>query len=147
MSLFRRLKELITPLDEERKPRRKKKVTTKKIVRKTATKKKLKPKIKTKLEPKAKKKLKKIVKKLPKEKEIGVITHHFGKISVGIIKLKSALRVGDRIHIKGAHDNFTQTVKSMQINHKDVRQAKKGDEIGIKIPQPVHKNDKVYIPA
>lgn len=110
--------------------------------------KKTKPKIKKIPKKKVKKPLKKTapkpaVKKL-KEKEIGVITHHFGKISVGIIKLKSELRVGDKIHIEGAHDDFSQTIKSMQINHKDVSRAKKGDEIGIKVTRPVHENDKVY---
>lgn len=79
-----------------------------------------------------------------KEKELGVITHYFGNISVGIIKLKSGLRTGDEIHIKGAHDDFTQTVTSMQLNHKDISYGKKGDEVGIKVPQRVHENDKVY---
>lgn len=81
---------------------------------------------------------------LPKGKEIGVITHHFGKISVGIIKLTSTLALGDKIHIKGAHDDFTQTVKAMQINHQDVTEARKGAEVGIKVNKPVHENDKVY---
>ncbi len=79
-----------------------------------------------------------------KEKEIGVITHYFGKISVGIIKLKSSLKLKDKIHIKGAHDDFKQAVKSIQHNHKDLSSAKKGLEVGIKVAKPVHQNDKVY---
>lgn len=79
-----------------------------------------------------------------REKEIGVITHYFDKISVGIIKLKSSVKTGDKIHIKGAHDDFIQPVESMQINHKDVSYAKKGDEIGVKMSQRAHENDKVY---
>jgi putative protease len=82
--------------------------------------------------------------KKPKEKEIGVITHYFGKISVGIIKLKGALNVGDKIHVKGAHDNFIQGIESMQYNHKDILSGKKGMEIGIRVSKPVHVNDKVY---
>ena len=78
------------------------------------------------------------------EKEIGVITHYFGKISVGIIKLKSELKVGDKIQIKGANDDFKQTIKSMQYNHIDISFAKKGYEIGIKVAKLVHENDKVY---
>jgi hypothetical protein len=80
-----------------------------------------------------------------KEKEIGVITHYFNKISVGIIKLKSPLAVAQTIRIKGAHDDFTQAVSSMQYNHKDITYADRGLEIGIKVLQPVHENDKVYI--
>ncbi|MFH1876018.1 MAG: hypothetical protein ABH865_03935 [Candidatus Omnitrophota bacterium] len=82
---------------------------------------------------------------VPREKEIGVITHYFGKIEVGIIKLKSPLALGDIIHIKGAHDDFTQPVETIQIDHVDVSAAKKGDEIGIKIRQRVHEHDRVYL--
>ena len=52
--------------------------------------------------------------------------------------------MGDKIHIKGAHDDFSQVIKSMQCNHKDIIHAKKGLEIGIKVSSPVHENDKVY---
>lgn len=78
------------------------------------------------------------------EKEIGVITHYFGKISVGIIELKDALKVGDNIRIKGAHDDFTQAVETIQVDHKDVPDGKAGDVVGIKVAQKVHPHDKVY---
>lgn len=78
------------------------------------------------------------------EKEVGVITHYFGKISVGIIQLNDALRVGDTIHIRGAHDDFTQSVESMQVEHKNVEEANRGDLVGIKVANRVHPNDKVY---
>ncbi|HIJ65356.1 MAG TPA: hypothetical protein HPP77_05325 [Candidatus Hydrogenedentes bacterium] len=79
------------------------------------------------------------------EKEIGVITHYFGKIGVGIIQLSVPLKVGDTIHIKGAHDNFTQRVDSMQIEHEDVESAGAGDLAGIRVAQKVHPNDKVFL--
>lgn len=79
------------------------------------------------------------------EKEIGTITHYFGKISVGILKLEyDGLRVGDSIRIKGLHDDFQQKVDSIQIEHQSVQEAKKGDVVGIKVIQKVHPNDKVY---
>ncbi len=79
------------------------------------------------------------------EKEIGIITHYFGNISVGIIKLDAPLKVGDTIHIKGAHDDFSQTIDSMQIEHEEVVSAKEGDLVGLKVIQQVHVNDKVFI--
>ncbi len=79
------------------------------------------------------------------EKEIGIVTHYFGKISVGIVQLKDELKVGDTIHIKGVHDDFTQIVESMQIEHKSVEKAKKGDLVGIKIINKVHPNDRVFL--
>lgn len=79
------------------------------------------------------------------EKEIGVVTHYFGKVSAGIIKLSAPLKVGDTIHVSGAHDDFTQVVDSMEIEHNAVEEAKTGDEIGIKVIKPVHTNDKVFL--
>jgi len=125
----------------------KKKVVKKKInskVKKKPSKKRQPLKERLRQPTKIKKKSAAALKTLFKEEEIGTITHYFGKISVGIIKLRSTLRIGERIHIKGAHDNFTQTIKSMQINHADVSMAGKGDEIGIKVPAPIHENDRVY---
>ncbi len=83
-------------------------------------------------------------KKAPREKEIGKVIHYFGKISVGIIKLKAPLAVGEKIQIKGAHGDFTQVIKSMQVDHKDITKASKGFEVGIKVKKPVHVNNKVY---
>ena len=79
------------------------------------------------------------------EKEIGVVTHYFGNISVGIVKLSAPLKTGDTIHIKGAHDDFIQEVSTIQIEHEPVESAKKGDLIGIKVIQKVHANDKVFL--
>lgn len=78
------------------------------------------------------------------EKEIGKVDHFFGKISVGIIELSDTLKVGDTIHVKGAHSDFTQTVDSMQVEHEVVEEAKSGDMVGIKVADRVHENDKVY---
>jgi putative protease len=83
-------------------------------------------------------------KHLPEEKEIGVITHYFDKISVGIIKLKGPLAVSEHIHIKGSSTDFRQVVSSMQYNHKDITLAERGLEIGIKVDSPTRENDIVY---
>jgi len=83
-------------------------------------------------------------KKPPKEKEIGIITHYFDKISVGIIKLKAPLAISEHIHIKGKNTDFTQAISSMQYNHKDITLAERGLEIGIKVNEPTHENDVVY---
>ncbi len=78
------------------------------------------------------------------EKEIGVISHYFGKVSVGIIELTDVLKIGDSIRIKGANDDFTQKIETMQIEHVTVNEANKGDSVGIKVAQPVHEHDKVF---
>lgn len=82
---------------------------------------------------------------MAEEKEIGKITHFFGKISVGIIELADSLKVGDKIHIKGNTTDFEQGVTSMQVDHKDVPSGNKGDSIGIKTDQEVKEGDKVFL--
>ena len=81
------------------------------------------------------------------EKEIGLVSVYFSHVEVGAIKLSGKLKVGDRIHIKGHTTDFEQLVDSMQIDRKEVKDAKKGDEIGIKVNDRVRPNDKVYIVA
>jgi len=80
-----------------------------------------------------------------KEIKVGEITHYFGHISVGAIKLTDGeLKIGDEIHIKGHTTDFNQKITSMQIEHNSIEVAKKGDEIGIKVEQHVRKGDIVY---
>ncbi|HEC75924.1 MAG TPA: translation elongation factor-like protein [Thermoplasmatales archaeon] len=79
------------------------------------------------------------------EQEIGVIEHYFSKIGVAAIKITDGnLKIGDRIHIKGATTDFEQTVESMEINRQKIETAKPGDEIGIKVIDRVREGDKVY---
>lgn len=83
-------------------------------------------------------------KQIVKEKPIGRVESYFSSIGVAAIKLEAPLKKGDKIHIKGHTTDFEQTVGSMQINRKDIKEAKKGDSIGIKIDDKVRPNDVVY---
>jgi putative protease len=82
---------------------------------------------------------------MPKEKEIGKVSSFFGHVKVAAIKLSGPLKVGDKVHVKGHTTDFTIEVKSMQIEGKDVKTAKKGDHIGIKVPDRVRPNDAVLL--
>ncbi|MDD2753316.1 MAG: translation elongation factor-like protein [Candidatus Portnoybacteria bacterium] len=81
---------------------------------------------------------------MAEEKLIGKITHYFGNIGVGIIGLTDSFRVGDRIRVKGSTTDFEQAVNSMQVDRKDISEAKSGDEVGVKLEQKVKEGDKVY---
>ncbi len=87
---------------------------------------------------------KKEEKKEKEEKEVGKVTHYFNKIGVAIVELSDTLKVGDNVHIKGATSDFTQKVESMQIEHEDVKEAKKGDAIGLKVKEHAREHDIVY---
>lgn len=77
-------------------------------------------------------------------KLIGEVTHYFGNIGVAVIKLKDKLKVGEDIRIEGGETDFTQTVESMEVDHKKVKEAKKGDEVGMKVEQKAREGCKVY---
>jgi U32 family peptidase len=77
-------------------------------------------------------------------KEIGKVSDYFEHVKAAAIKLESGLKVGDRIKVQGGEVEFEQEVKSMQINRKDVKGGKKGDEIGIIVEQTVRKGYKVF---
>ena len=81
---------------------------------------------------------------LEEGKLIGKITHYFGNIGVGVIELSDTLKTGDTIRIVGGETDFTQTVESMEIEHKKVETAKKGDSVGLKVKQKVREGYKVY---
>ncbi len=78
------------------------------------------------------------------EKEIGKITHFFGKISVAVIELSDNVKIGDKLHVKGATSDFEQELSSMQIDHKEVQEAKAQESIGLKVNEPVREGDMVY---
>ena len=44
----------------------------------------------------------------------------------------------------GHTTEFESTVHSMQIEHKSVTEAKKGDSVGVKVSEKVREGDKVY---
>jgi len=77
-------------------------------------------------------------------KKVGEITHYFSKIGVAIIRLKSPLSIGEKILIKGATTHIEQDVTSMQIEHKEITKAKKGQSVGLKVDGKVRKKDYVY---
>jgi putative protease len=75
---------------------------------------------------------------------IGKVTHYFGNIGVAVVELSDTLKVGDTIRIVGGATDFTQTVESMEIEHKKVKEAKAGDSVGLKVEQKVREGYKVY---
>jgi translation elongation factor EF-1alpha len=78
------------------------------------------------------------------EKKIGIITHYFDHISVGIIKAASPIKVGDKVHFKGHTTDFEQEIKEMQFDHESIAEVKKGKEVGVKVKEPVREGDEVF---
>ena len=75
---------------------------------------------------------------------IGWISHFYGKIGVVVLELEEELQVGDTIVIEGPSTSVTQTVNSMEIDHKKVQIAKPGQSVGMKVNGAVREKDVVF---
>jgi selenocysteine-specific translation elongation factor len=78
------------------------------------------------------------------EQEIGKVMDFFARPVVAGIDMSGTLKVGDSIHIKGHTTDIEMVVASMQIDNADVDEAKKGQSVGIKVPDRVRAGDTVY---
>ena len=79
------------------------------------------------------------------EKKIGFISNYFSNISVAAVEITDGtVSVGDTLHFLGHTTDVESRVSSMQIEHKSVTEAKKGDSVGIKVAEKVREKDKVY---
>ena len=77
--------------------------------------------------------------------KIGFVPHFFNHINVAVLQIiNGELKIGDTIHIVGAHTDLTQTVESMEIDRKPIETAKPGDDIGLKVNDRVREHDVVY---
>ena len=75
---------------------------------------------------------------------IGKVTDFFAQPIVAGIELTATLKLGDKIHIKGHTTDMELTADSLQINNVDVKEAKAGDSVGIKVSERVRPGDTVY---
>jgi selenocysteine-specific translation elongation factor len=78
------------------------------------------------------------------EVEIGKVSDFFARPVVAGIQLTAPLKVGDKIHIKGHTTEMELTIDSMQINNVNVKEAKAGDSVGVKVKDRVRRGDTVY---
>ena len=80
-----------------------------------------------------------------REIEVAVVEDYFTHVGVVALKVtKDTIRVGDVLHFVGHTTDLIVDVGSMQINHEPVKEAKVGDDVGIKVPDRVRKHDKVF---
>ena len=85
------------------------------------------------------------VRKLDKKDLVGKVIHYYDKIGVAIVRLEKSLKAGDSVKLVKGDNEFKQTVESMQVEHAQIPQGKKGDEVGIKVEQPTKEGTLVYL--
>lgn len=75
---------------------------------------------------------------------IGSVDHFYDKLGVAAVKLEGDLSVGDTIEVEDSDFMIRQRVESMQIDRRDVSEAKDGDDVGIKLRARVSSGSAVY---
>lgn len=75
---------------------------------------------------------------------VGRVERYFSNINVVAITLLDPLKIGDVIEIDNEGEPIRLTVSSMQINREEVAEATKGDDVGIKVDEPVKEGSGVY---
>ncbi len=135
-------------------------------VKKASKKKTVKPAKKKAAKPAAKKSVKKLavkrkskpvkkngaVKKQPKMVKSAIaafptaeVTHYFPHVNAAVLRIKLGdIRIGDELHFKGHTTDFKEKVVSMQIDHKPVLIARKGDDFGVEVASRVRAGDLVF---
>jgi putative protease len=78
------------------------------------------------------------------KKVLGKIIHFYPKICVAVIELEDTLKVGDKISVERDENSFEQMVDSMQIEHKSIPEAKKGESIGLKLKEAAKEGARVF---
>ncbi len=77
-------------------------------------------------------------------KRVGQVQDYFAKVGVVAVRLEKPLAVGDKLRIKGHTTDFTQPVKSMQIEHEAVEKARRGAAVGIKVKKKCRRGDRLF---
>ena len=83
---------------------------------------------------------------LEKKFFIGKIKHYYNNPQAATLELKAGiLKVGDKLSIIGNTTGIESfTLENLEIKNQKVDIAKKGEEVAIKVPSIVRKNDEVY---
>lgn len=93
---------------------------------------------------KTKKKISHKAAKPKQAKPIGKVTHYYAAIKVAIVKFSKDTKPGASVTFKGATTDFSQKISQIQYDHKPVKVAKKGKEVGVKVKDRVREGDKVF---
>jgi len=79
------------------------------------------------------------------EEQVAVIVKFFAKPSVAALEVTGGtIKKGDLLRYKGHTTDFTEEVRSMEVDNQSVDEAKQGDMVGVKVKERVRENDNVY---
>lgn len=79
------------------------------------------------------------------DKPLGEVTHYYGGLGVAIVRFNQEVSGGTNVTFQGATTDFSQDLKSMELDRKPITKSPKGKEIGIKVKKKVREGDGVYL--
>jgi len=79
------------------------------------------------------------------EVEIGTVVHYFDRPQVAVVRIAAGdIAVGDTLHFHGHTTDFSETVGTMEVDHRPVERAGAGAEVVIKVVGRARVHDKVF---
>lgn len=84
------------------------------------------------------------VRQMPAAMQVGRVTHYYNHQGVAVVGLSAPVHRGDTVRFVGKSTNFKQTVDSMEIDHKPIKDAFPGDDLAIKVDSRVRSGDRIY---
>ena len=81
---------------------------------------------------------------MTKKDLVGKVIHYYDKIGVAVIKLEKSLKVGDIVNFVHGENEFKQTIESMQLEHIQIKEGKKGHEVAVKIDKEAKSGTLIY---
>lgn len=80
-----------------------------------------------------------------KEIEVGTVEDFFQNRCVASIRIDTVgIKVGDVLHIKGHTTDALLEVASLQVDHSQIKKARAGETVAIKVNERVRPNDHVF---
>jgi putative protease len=87
-----------------------------------------------------------IMVELSDSEAIAVVREYFRKPGVAAVEiLHGRVKIGDSVRFHGHTTDFAQRIESIQMNHKDIPEAAKGDFVGILVADRVRENDRMFL--
>ena len=79
------------------------------------------------------------------EIEVARVEDYFAQVGAAALEITNQfIRIGDALHFKGHTTDLLLEVSSLEIDNKPVKQAATGAHVGIKVPERVRVNDRVF---
>jgi len=75
---------------------------------------------------------------------VGKVRHYYMRLGIASISLRGRVKVGDTVRIIGTHSDYTQKIRFMEKNHRQVESAMGGDNIALKLTGRIKEHDIVY---